>query len=78
MAKLISYVCIFVIVTMAEPTKVDSHSGLADIAMLQCNLRKSIGTSSELELQLITNSDNVGNYNTMFVFVTEPYVSVLN
>ena len=46
--------------------------------MLQCNLQKSIAASTELEFQMNTNSDDVANYNTMFVFVTEPYVSTLN
>ena len=78
MAKIISYICIFLLATMAGPMKVNSHSVLANIAMLQCNLRKSRGSSSELELQLSMNSDDIANFNTMFVCITEPYVSVSN
>ena len=78
MAKLISYVCILICATMAGPTRVEPQSGLADLALLQCNLQKSIAASTELEFQMNTNSDDVANYNTIFVFVTEPYVSTLN
>ena len=56
----------------------ETQSGLADLAMLQCNLQKSITASTELEFQLNTNSDDVANFNTVFVFITEPYVSTSN
>ena len=78
MAKIISYICILLIATMAGPMIVNPPSALANIAMLQCNLRMSIGASSELVLQLSTNSDDVANFNTMFVCITEPYMSVSN
>ena len=53
-------------------------SDFADLPMLQCNLRKSIAASTELEFQMNTNSDDVANYNCTFVFVTKPYVSTSN
>ena len=78
MAKIISYICILLIATMAGPMIMNPPSALANIAMMQCNLHKSVGASSELVLQLSTNSDDVANFNTMFVCITEPYVSVSN
>ena len=78
MAESIRNICILVIVTMVGPMIVNAPSALTNIAMLQCNLHKSVGASSELALQLSTNSGSEANFNSMFICITEPFVCVTN
>ena len=70
--------CILLTTIMAGQMNVNPPSALVNIAMLQCNLCKSVSASSELVLQLSTNSDSQANFNTMLICITEPYVSVSN